>query len=89
MAHITAAWMTGESKEYRMARKQLKIVRLLEPEICIDCRFSNMAEVESVDGSVQRMIYCKRLDCDNWDFTDAENATNVNVDGDGEEDQAA
>jgi hypothetical protein len=68
-----------------MARKQLKIVRLLEPEICLDCRFSHMAEVEAADGSVQRMIYCKRLDCDNWDFTDAENAKNVNLDDDYED----
>jgi len=44
-----------------------------------------MAEVEAADGSVQRMIYCKRLDCDNWDFTDAENAKNVNLDDDYED----
>jgi hypothetical protein len=68
-----------------MARKQLKIVRLLEPEICLDCRFANMAEVEAEDGNCQRMIYCKRLDCDNWDFENAEPAKSVNL----EEDEAA
>jgi hypothetical protein len=62
-----------------MAR-QMKIVRLLEPELCLDCRFADMANVEAADGKVQRMIYCRRLDCDNWDFTNAENAKNVNVD---------
>jgi hypothetical protein len=64
-----------------MAR-QLKIVRLLEPEICLECRFADMADVESQDGSIQRMIYCRRLDCDNWDFASAEPARSVRVEGD-------
>jgi hypothetical protein len=63
-----------------MAR-QLKIVRLLEPEICLECRFADMADVEAQDGSKQRMIYCRRLDCDNWDFANAEPARSVHVDG--------
>ena len=67
--------------EPRMAR-QLKIVRLLEPEICVDCNFSKMADVEAADGTMQRMIYCRRLDCDNWDFSTAEPARSVHVDGD-------
>jgi len=65
-----------------MARRQLKIVRLLEPDLCVECRFAQMAEVEGQDGDVSRMIYCKRLDCDNWDFASAEPARNVTVDGD-------
>jgi len=44
-----------------------------------------MADVEAGDGTVQRMIYCKRLDCDNWDFTDAEPAKNVSIDDDYED----
>lgn len=39
-----------------------------------------MAEVELEDGQVQRMIYCKRLDCDNWDYSTAEPARSVNLD---------
>jgi hypothetical protein len=39
-----------------------------------------MADVESADGSQQRMIYCRRLDCDNWDFASAEPAKSVRVD---------
>jgi len=62
-----------------VARRQLKIVRLLEPELCIECRFAHMAEVEGEDGSVKRMIYCKRLDCDNWDFTNSEPAKSVQI----------
>ncbi|MBI5705831.1 MAG: hypothetical protein HZC36_02455 [Armatimonadetes bacterium] len=62
-----------------MARRQLKIVRLLEPELCVDCRFAKMAEVEQNDGSLQRMIFCRRLDCDNWDFASAEPVNKVHV----------
>ncbi len=65
-----------------MARRQLKIVKLLEPEICLECNFAHMADVEAADGSFQRMIYCRRLDCDNWDFSSAEPARSVRVDGD-------
>lgn len=63
-----------------MARKNLKIVRLLEPELCTECRFANMAEVEASDGTMQRMIYCRRHDCDNWDFSSAEPARSVRLD---------
>ena len=68
-----------------MPRKHLKIVRLLEPELCLDCRFAQMADVEGEDGGLKRMIYCRRLDCDNWDFTGAENARQVHL----HEDEAA
>ncbi len=67
-----------------MARRQLKIVRLLEPELCLECRFANMADVEGTDGTTKRMIYCRRLDCDNWDFTTAEAAKSVHIEGDEE-----
>lgn len=63
-----------------MARKQLKIVRLLEPEMCLDCRFAQTADVESESGVHQKMIYCRRLDCDNWDIQDAELARSIQVD---------
>ena len=65
-----------------MARRNLKIVRLLEPELCTECRFAQMADVEGADGALQRMIYCRRLDCDNWDFSSAETAKSVHVDED-------
>lgn len=60
--------------------KQLKIVRLLEPELCLDCRFAEMADVENDNGAVQKMIYCKRLDCDNWDIVNAQPAKRMTVD---------
>lgn len=60
-----------------MRKKQLKVVRLIEPEMCLECRFAQMASVEMKDGSVQRMVHCKRLDCDNWDYTSAETAKGI------------
>lgn len=62
-----------------MAGRQLKIVRLLEPEMCLECRFSQVADVETEQGAVQRMIYCRRLDCDNWDFANAEPAKGMSI----------
>ena len=60
-----------------MARRNLKVVKLLEPELCLDCRFAQSAEVELADGTVQRMVHCRRLDCDNWDYGSAETAIRV------------
>jgi hypothetical protein len=67
-------------EELRMAGKQLKIVRLIEPELCMDCRFANMADVENDSGQMQKMIYCRRLDCDNWDIVNAAKAKSMVVD---------
>lgn len=60
--------------------RQLKVVKLLEPELCLECRFGQRAEVEMSDGSSQTMVYCRRLDCDNWDYSSAEPAKSVKVD---------
>lgn len=62
-----------------MTQKPLKIVRLLEPDLCLECRFSSVAEVEGEDGIVRRMIRCRRLDCDNWDTSHVEMAHGVEL----------
>ncbi len=62
-----------------MSKRELKVVRLLEPELCMRCRFADVADVELVDGRVQRMLYCRRLDCDNWDYSSAEPAKRVEL----------
>lgn len=67
-----------------MARKNLKVVRLIEPDLCLECRFAQTAEVDLADGTTQRMVHCKRLDCDNWDYGSAESAEAVRT-----EDEAA
>ncbi|ARU41455.1 hypothetical protein CCB80_10050 [Armatimonadetes bacterium Uphvl-Ar1] len=74
----------GLGVRQRMAKRNLKVVRLIEPEMCLECRFAKTAEVELADGSMQRMIHCLRLDCDNWDYSSAEAAKSI-ID----EDQAA
>lgn len=38
------------------------IVNLLEPDLCLACRFCRWTEV-----SGKPMIKCLRKDCDNWD----------------------
>jgi hypothetical protein len=45
---------------------KLKIVRLIEPALCLSCRFAAIATVEMEDDSNRRMLHCRRLDCDNW-----------------------
>lgn len=67
-----------------MADRKLKIVRLIEPEMCLSCRFGKFADVETESGAVDRMIHCTRLDCDNWDTTGALPARSVRC-----EDEAA
>ncbi len=62
-----------------MSKRELKVVRLLEPELCMRCRFADIADVELADGRVQRMLYCRRLDCDNWDYSSAEPAKRVEL----------
>jgi hypothetical protein len=40
----------------------LRIVTLMEPALCMSCRFASIATVQMQDGSVRRMLHCKRLD---------------------------
>lgn len=69
----------SNSEATNMAGRELKVVRLMEPELCLHCRFADIANVEMADGRIQRMLYCRRLDCDNWDYSSAEPAKRVEV----------
>lgn len=51
---------------------KLRIVRLMEPSLCLSCRFAVLATVEMADGNKRRMLHCKRLDCDNWQIEESE-----------------
>lgn len=65
------------SKGTEMNREEntrLKIVRLLEPALCLSCRFASIATVEMHDETSRRMLHCKRLDCDNWQTEEVEEA---------------
>ena len=56
----------------REENTRLKIVRLMEPALCLSCRFASIATVEMEDSSNRRMLHCKRLDCDNWQTEEVE-----------------
>ena len=60
-----------------MVERELKIVRLLNPEMCLGCNFARIADVEDATGCLSRMIQCRRLDCDNWDTTEAADVRSV------------
>ncbi len=53
-----------------MSQKPLKILRLLEPDLCLDCAFSSVSEITDDEGRVYRTFRCRRGDCDNWDLSD-------------------
>jgi hypothetical protein len=59
---------------------RLKIVRLMEPALCLSCRFASIATVEMNDSSNRRMLHCRRLDCDNWQTEEAEDTPRSIVD---------
>lgn len=42
------------------------IVRLIEPHLCMECRFATISMIETHEGE-KPMIFCRRLYCDNWD----------------------
>ena len=60
-----------------MVEPQLRIVRLLDPEMCLACPFARMVDVEDAQGERSRMVRCRRLDCDNWETVGAEAARSV------------
>ncbi len=62
-------------------KPRLRIVPLLEPNLCLSCRFATMVTVEKEDGSSQHMLHCKRLDCDNWQMSESEPISHYFIDG--------
>lgn len=57
--------------------KSWRIIRLINPEMCLECRFSHMAVVTDNAGQISQMIRCRRLDCDNWDTSNSVPAADV------------
>lgn len=60
-----------------MGEGSLKAVELVNPKICLACRFRGQAEVKLTDGSVQIMRLCHRGDCDNWITSTAEDVVSI------------
>mgnify|MGYP001563222705 CR=1 FL=1 len=64
-----------------MAGRGDKVVNLIEPGLCLTCRFAATALVRHVVTGVEsRMLHCRRLDCDNWESVDAPPVVIVQVD---------
>jgi hypothetical protein len=56
-------------------KSKLKVIRIMDPLICVRCDFAYIADVVMQNGHHKKMFYCSRLDCDNWlSAKDAENA---------------
>ena len=58
-------------------KRQLKVVKLMDPEMCNDCRFAQTALVKVKGGLEVPMVKCTRLDCDNWIVESAEEVESI------------
>lgn len=50
--------------------KSVRLMRILDPAMCLRCENAYFADVKFPAGGVRKMFYCSRLDCDNWDTED-------------------
>lgn len=47
--------------------------------MCNNCRFSQTAVVELENGTSETVVHCRRLDCDNWDYSSVEEVKKVDI----------
>ena len=45
---------------------KLKVIKIMDPLLCVRCENAYIADVVMRDGDRKKMFYCSRLDCDNW-----------------------
>lgn len=45
---------------------RLKVIKILDPLLCVRCDYAYVADVVTRRGERKKMFYCSRLDCDNW-----------------------
>lgn len=45
---------------------KLRVIKIMDPLLCVRCDNAYIAEVLMSDGIRKKMFYCSRLDCDNW-----------------------
>jgi hypothetical protein len=50
----------------RPADSKLKVIKIMDPLLCVRCDNAYIADVVMRDGEHKKMFYCSRLDCDNW-----------------------
>lgn len=48
------------------AQSKLKVIKIMDPLLCVRCDCAYIADVVLQDGEKKKMFYCSRLDCDNW-----------------------
>lgn len=48
------------------AKNTLKVIKIIDPLLCVRCDKAYIADVLLSDGTRKKMFYCSRLDCDNW-----------------------
>ena len=48
-----------------MKTVKLKTVKLIDPSMCLSCRFAKTADVEYDDGTIRRSLRCLSEWCDN------------------------
>ena len=46
--------------------EKVKVVDILDPDLCVHCRHAYVASVVTGDGERKNILYCTRRDCDNW-----------------------
>ena len=49
-----------------LPKNKLKVIKILDPLLCVRCDNAYIADVLMADGVRKKMFYCSRLDCDNW-----------------------
>lgn len=65
--------MTNQSKS------PLKVIRIIDPLLCVRCDYAYIADVMLSDGVRKKMFYCSRRDCDNW-VSDTPSSSDKDVD---------
>lgn len=48
------------------SQSKLKVIKIMDPLLCVRCDNAYIADVVTQEGEKKKMFYCSRLDCDNW-----------------------
>lgn len=60
-----------------MAKKIRAVMKLLNPEMCLECRFNRGSAVADYSGKQSVVVNCTRGDCDNWIYNSKIEVDNV------------
>ena len=59
---------------------KLKVIKIMDPLLCVRCENAYIADVVMRDGARKKMFYCSRLDCDNWVAKPGSNTQETDLD---------